>query len=244
MFVKLNVPAGVRASVSTEQGTITLPETRDSRRCSGSTKRNRFSCPRPPCSAINQQETLDETFLVVVLLFAAVTSLDRRNLHLQPTARRTEPSPATPARRSAGATRSKTKARRTGWSPPDLAPGSFQFGTPDVIFDFPIVAPASTVTSPFNAAASTGLMALTWDASAPLGAVEFGSFLLDAEWWNGDPLSGGPFASSASPLSQPYNATVAPVPEPGTGALMILPLLVAGVSVVRRRWRQSTSTLN
>ncbi len=125
-----------------------------------------------------------------------------------------------------------------------LAPGSFQFGTPNLLFDFPILAPDSSLTSPFNPAGLTGLFALTWDASAPLGAVESGSFLLSAEWWTGDPLAGGQFVSSASPLSQPYNANVGLVPEPGTSALMTLALLVAGVSGVRRRWRQSTSTLN
>jgi hypothetical protein len=115
-----------------------------------------------------------------------------------------------------------------------LAPGSFQFGTPDVVFDFPIVAPASTVTMPFNAATSTGLMALTWDASAPLGTVEFGSFLLDAEWWDGDPFAGGTFAFAASPVSQPYQAAVAP--EPSAAVLLSLGLFVAG-GLARRRQR-------
>ena len=114
-----------------------------------------------------------------------------------------------------------------------LAPSSFQFGTPELLFDFPILAPGSSVSVPFDAGASTGLLALTWDASAPLGSVESGSFLLSAEWWNGDPLAGGQFAFAASPLSQSYQATV--VPEPGTAALLGLALLVAGV---RRRWRQ------
>jgi hypothetical protein len=123
-----------------------------------------------------------------------------------------------------------------------LAPGAFQFGTPDLIFDFPILAPGSIVTAPFDAAALTGLLGLTWDASAPLGAVESGSFLLSAEWWNGDPLSGGQFAFSASPLNQPYDATV--VPEPGTGALLALPLLVASAIGVLRRRRRSAGTLN
>ena len=37
-----------------------------------------------------------------------------------------------------------------------LAPGSFQFGTPELFFDFPILAPGSSVTVPFDAA-SVGL---------------------------------------------------------------------------------------
>ncbi|HYI94137.1 MAG TPA: PEP-CTERM sorting domain-containing protein [Bryobacteraceae bacterium] len=118
-----------------------------------------------------------------------------------------------------------------------LAPSSFQFGTPELLFDFPILAPGSSVSAPFDAAASTGLLALTWDPSAPLGSVETGSFLLNAEWWNGDPLAGGQFAFAASPLSQSYQATV--VPEPGTAALFGLALLMGGGTAgVRRRWRQ------
>ncbi len=123
-----------------------------------------------------------------------------------------------------------------------VAPGSFQFGTPDLIFDFPILAPATTATAPFNAAALTGLLALTWDASAPRGTVESGNFLLSAEWWNGDPLAGGQLAFAASSQSQPYQATVAP--EPGTVTLMTSALLLVGVSRVLRRRGRSTGTPN
>jgi hypothetical protein len=123
-----------------------------------------------------------------------------------------------------------------------LAPGSFQFGTPDVVFDFPILAPGSTVTMPFDAATSTGLMALTWDASAPPGTVEVGSFLLDAEWWTGDPFAGGVFAFSASPASESYQATVtaAVAPEPGSVGLGGLGLFIAG-GLARRRLASGTS---
>ena len=48
-----------------------------------------------------------------------------------------------------------------------LASGPFQFATPNLVFDFPILAPDSSVTVPFDAAALTGLLALTWDTSAP-----------------------------------------------------------------------------
>ena len=120
-----------------------------------------------------------------------------------------------------------------------VAPDAFQFGTPNLIFDFPILAPGSTATAPFDAATPTGLLSFTWDASAPLGAVESGIFLLNAEWWDGDPFSGGQLAFAASPLSQPYNATV--VPEPGSGSLLALPLLVASAIGVIRRRKQSAA---
>jgi len=116
-----------------------------------------------------------------------------------------------------------------------LSSDSFTFGTPELMFDFPILAPGSSISILFDAVGFTGLYALTWDASVPPGSVESGSFMLNAEWWNGDPLAGGQFAFAASPASQSYQAAV--VPEPGTAALLGLALLVAGV---RRRWRQSS----
>jgi hypothetical protein len=117
-------------------------------------------------------------------------------------------------------------------------PGAFQSGTSNLIFDFPIVAPGSSVTERFDADALTGLMAFTWDASVPRGTVESGRFLLNAEWWNGDPLAGGQFAFAASPLSASYRATV--IPEPGTFALIGLALAAAGAISVRRRQRPGT----
>jgi hypothetical protein len=111
--------------------------------------------------------------------------------------------------------------------------GVFQHGTPGLIFDFPDVAPGETVTVPFSNATSAGLYELTWDASAPLGFVNHGSFVLQAEWWNGDPLGGGSFVSSASYVSQFYSATVAPVPEPTTAGLVAFSILLLLVI----RWR-------
>ena len=108
-----------------------------------------------------------------------------------------------------------------------LDSGVFQRGTPSVIFDFPDLAPGETVTVPYNAVTSAGLYQFTWDASAPAGFVNSGRFLLDAQWWDGDPLSGGNFVSNAPTANQFYIATVSTaVPEPGTSTAVALSVLL------------------
>jgi hypothetical protein len=93
-----------------------------------------------------------------------------------------------------------------------LNAGSFQFASPQLIFDFPVIAPGATVSLPFNAATEQGLYALTWDRDAPSAFRNFGNFVLSAEWWSGDPDSGGQYAGAAPNFSQPYSATVTPEP--------------------------------
>lgn len=116
--------------------------------------------------------------------------------------------------------------------------GAFQHGTPNSIFDFPDVGPGQTVTVPFNAGTSAGLYQLIWDASAPAGFVNSGRFLLDAEWWDGNPQNPGSSMVSTPPTAtQFYTATVSsPVPEPGTaGVLALSMLLFLVIRTVRRR---------
>lgn len=109
----------------------------------------------------------------------------------------------------------------------DLNSDSFLNATPTLLFDFPNLAPGSTVAAVFDEASSTGLLALTWDASAPLGFVNAGSFDLSAQWWDGDPLVGGRFVSDAPGANAFYTATVmaAAIPEPGTLGLTVITLL-------------------
>jgi hypothetical protein len=122
----------------------------------------------------------------------------------------------------------------------EMDAGVFQHGTPDLLFDFPAIAPGSSVTVPFDQAAGTGLAELMWDSSAPAGFNNSGNFILRAEWWDGDPLGSGQFRFAASDSAQPYVASTA-TPEPATIALVSLPLLISGL--LRRR-RKSLALLN
>jgi hypothetical protein len=123
--------------------------------------------------------------------------------------------------------------------------GGFQQGTPNLLFDFPALAPGTTITVPFNPVSAAGLTELTWDNSAPAGFSNSGEFVLSAQWWNGDPLAGGHLQFAASDSAQPYVATVAgsAVPEPATLGLIALPLVVFGmIGVLRQRRRRVSAT--
>jgi hypothetical protein len=105
----------------------------------------------------------------------------------------------------------------------------FLFGTPALLFDFPDLAPGSTVFLPFDEALGTGLYQLTWDLSTPDDFANFGRFTLSAQWWNGDPLNGGIFVKDAPDSVQAYFAVVsetATVPEPSTIGLCVVGLAV------------------
>lgn len=110
----------------------------------------------------------------------------------------------------------------------------FEHASPLSFFDFPIVAPGRAATIP--AGGAFGLFGIVWDAGAPLGFVNSGSFLLTAEWWSGDPLAGGSYVSAADSISLDYSALVTSVPEPA------LPLMLgAGLALLcvarRHVWR-------
>jgi len=115
--------------------------------------------------------------------------------------------------------------------------GVFEHGTPDLLFDFPAIAPATSVTIPFNLAGATGLAELTWDSSAPLNFTNSGAFALRGEWWDGDPLGSGRFRFAASDSSQPYAAMVV-APEPATMSLIGSVLLLFSLRGVRRHARK------
>ena len=109
-----------------------------------------------------------------------------------------------------------------------LIADSFSNGTPDgSVFDFPVVAPNSTITVPYNASTGTALYALTWDSAAPVGSINSGTFVLSADWID----AGGGFLESAADQSATYSATVSAVPVPATVWLFGLGLL----GIVRRK---------
>ena len=111
--------------------------------------------------------------------------------------------------------------------PTDLSAGVFENGTPESLFDFPAVAPGVTVTVDFDfdPVSPVGLYELTWDATAPAGFVDSGSFDLQAEWWDNDPAANGNLLGDAPEVSAAYSATVSgslSVPEPSSLGLCVL----------------------
>lgn len=115
-----------------------------------------------------------------------------------------------------------------------LSVGTFQYATPTSLFDFPDIAPGQTVTVPYNAATASGLFQIAWNANVPAGFVDYGAFNLSAQWWNGNPQSGGAPVATAPGASQPYSASLTAVPEPGTAGIVALCLILFVLAGCRR----------
>jgi hypothetical protein len=108
-----------------------------------------------------------------------------------------------------------------------LSADAFQNGTPDTFFDFPALAPDTSVTVDFVADIS-GLYQLTWDTTAPAGFVNSGTFILSSDYYNGNPATGGMDLGPAPDLTAAYSATVAnsAAPEPPVALLLCGGLLL------------------
>ncbi|KQW96705.1 hypothetical protein ASC94_07695 [Massilia sp. Root418] len=113
----------------------------------------------------------------------------------------------------------------------------FEHATPLSFFNFPILGPGQAAGIPPNSA--FGLYSLTWDATAPLGFVNQGNFVLTAEWWSGDPLAGGSYVSAADSMQLGYSAEVTEVPaipEPSAALLLCAGLALLGWRHRSSRW--------
>jgi hypothetical protein len=116
-----------------------------------------------------------------------------------------------------------------------LSTGTFLYATPALLFDFPDIAPGATVDVPYDPVTPAGLYQVVWNTDAPPGFVNSGTFALSAQWWSGNPLSGGTLVAIAPGESQPYSASFAAIPEPGTIGLAGLALFAIGVLISIRR---------
>jgi hypothetical protein len=134
-----------------------------------------------------------------------------------------------------------TNLDTTAWlSLSGLSADPFANGTVLSLFDFPTLAPGQSVTVPF-VADTQGLFQLTWDLTAPVGAVNTGTFLLGGEWYASDPFAGGEFLDFALDRNALYMATVTappanPVAEPSTLLLLASGLVGLGGMGRRREW--------
>ncbi len=112
----------------------------------------------------------------------------------------------------------------------NLTAGVFQYATPQLLFDFPDVAPGAIVDVPYDPVTPAGLYQILWDGNVPAGFVNSGTFTLGAQWWSGDPNNGGTLLYTAPDASQPYSASLSAVPEPTSVGLVGLVLLGLGLT--------------
>lgn len=117
-----------------------------------------------------------------------------------------------------------------------------QYGSLTDIFDYPILAPGSTVTTPYLTGLQ-GLAEFTWDALAPAGFTNTGLFTIGAQFWDGDPFAGGAFVSALPDFTAAFDMSTAPetpTPTPEPSSLLLVSTGLAGVAAIR--WRRGTRT--
>ena len=127
----------------------------------------------------------------------------------------------------------------------NLATDSFQFGTPNVIFDFPEVLPNSSVTLLFSQAVDNSCLTPDCGAvevtlgGAP-GSVDSGVFTLSGEFYSdfNETMDAGAAPDAIAAYSVGVAAPVAGIPEPSSLGLCLSTLL-AGCAFMRPRLRAS-----
>jgi hypothetical protein len=121
----------------------------------------------------------------------------------------------------------------------------FQKGTPNVILDFPAVAPDGSVTLDFSLVTTAscaftpcGLYELAWDTAAPAGFVNSGTFTVSSDFFSAEPGTPGAVDLGPAPdASAAYSATVRGThvtPEPSGLFLLVSGLGVIGLRVSKR----------
>ena len=116
----------------------------------------------------------------------------------------------------------------------NLSSDAFLDGTAVTLFDFPILAAGEERIVQWESGIA-GLFEFTWDTWAAMGSSNSGQFVVEGEFWDGDPLSGGNFVDWADPQSASYSVGVAAIPEPG--ALWLVSGALAGLCALTRRRR-------
>jgi hypothetical protein len=112
--------------------------------------------------------------------------------------------------------------------------GSFQNGTPNTgIFDFPIIAPDTTVNVSYNAATGTGLFAFTWNSTAPIGFTNSGQFDLTG-FFCADSMFDGCSTNNIDALA-PYSTTATSSTTPEPTPLLLLSIGVGLFVLTKKR---------
>lgn len=134
-----------------------------------------------------------------------------------------------------------------------LSPTSFIDGSPDPIFNFPTVAPNSSVTEDFSLATTPscspppcGLYEFTWDSNASVGTVNSGTFIVSSDYFSGNPANPSSTDLGAAPdASADYLASVSSAvtvtPEPNAPLLLLTG--ICGLILYERRACSSKRTV-
>jgi len=115
----------------------------------------------------------------------------------------------------------------------NLTADIFTSGTPNSLFDFPVIPPDNSVTELFSqvvtgtcSAPDCGLFEFTWNAGVPAGTTNTGTFTITSEFFGTDPLT-DPNAVDLGPapdMTALYSVGVSSgtaTPEPSTFLLLL-----------------------